>query len=243
MKKIVLCLLVVVLFLCVYQYGRAFWYPVALKVRGKQTVSEVIAKYKDQTESESLPLFTREGINYPPSKLAMLAFKDSKELELWASNANGSYSFIKTYPIKAASGLLGPKLREGDRQVPEGIYEISGLNPNSSYHLSMKINYPNSFDLLHAEAEGRNEPGTNIFIHGKAVSIGCLAMGDDAIEQLFTLVHDVGRANTMVLISPKDPSKSELVVPNDAPAWTSELYENIKSQYSLINNRVDEVSQ
>ena len=197
--------------------------------------SEMCIRDRDQTRQDLAPLFTKAGISYPSSKLALLAFKDTDELELWASDGIAAYTLIKRYPIKAASGKLGPKLREGDRQVPEGLYKISAFNPNSSYHLSMKINYPNSFDLAHAKAEGRNEPGTNIFIHGKAVSIGCLAMGDDAIEQLFTLVSIVGRANTTVLISPTDPSKGELLVPSDAPKWTPELYEKIKAQYALIN--------
>jgi murein L,D-transpeptidase YafK len=74
--------------------------------------------------------------------------------------------------MKRASGKAGPKLREGDGQVPEGIYRIDGLNPNSSYHLSLKLNYPNDFDLEQARTEGRTELGGDIFIHGKAVSIG-----------------------------------------------------------------------
>ena len=235
MKKIIVLLFVIALLLYGYQYGRSFWHPVVVEVKGKRTVSEVVAKHEGQTRQDRAPLFTKAGISYPPSKLALVAFKDTNELELWASDGIAAYTLVKSYQIKAASGKLGPKLREGDRQVPEGLYKISAFNPNSSYHLSMKINYPNSFDLTHARAEGRNEPGTNIFIHGKAVSIGCLAMGDDAIEQLFTLVSIVGRANAMVLISPTDPSKGELLAPNDAPKWTPELYEKIKSQYALIN--------
>lgn len=99
----------------------------------------------------------------------------------------------------------------------------------------MKINYPNEFDLKHANAEGREQPGSNIFIHGKAVSIGCLAMGDEAIEELFTLVHDVGRQHTQVIISPVDPSIQKLVVPRDAPEWTSDLYRNIEHAYAQID--------
>ena len=99
----------------------------------------------------------------------------------------------------------------------------------------MKINYPNAYDLKHANAEGREQPDTNIFIHGRAVSIGSLAMGDPAIEQLFSLVYATGKSNTTVLISPTDPSKSKLVVPQDAPAWTSDLYEKITNEYSTIN--------
>ncbi|NJN46820.1 MAG: L,D-transpeptidase family protein [Candidatus Competibacteraceae bacterium] len=93
---------------------------------------------------------------------------------------------IKHYPVLAASGTLGPKLCEGDRQVPEGIYRIKSLNPNSAYHLSLELDYPNAFDLRQAERDGRNNPGSAICIHGKAVSVGCLAMGDTAIEELYS---------------------------------------------------------
>ena len=202
---------------------------------GKQTVADVIELHGDQTKKTFAPLFEKSGVMYPPNKLALIAFKDSKILEVWAANDGGEYSLITQYPIQAASGVLGPKLKEGDRQVPEGLYTISGFNPNSSYHLSMKINYPNEFDLKHAKKEGRDQPGSNIFIHGRSASIGCLAMGDSVIEQLFTLVHKTQARNTIVLISPTDPSKHDLIVPNNAPVWVGELYEKIYDQYRLIN--------
>lgn len=225
-----------------YQFGKSIWYPVVLKVNGKQTVSEVIAKYKESTQANLAPIFEKSGIQYPPNKLALVAFKDEKMLHLLAANSDNHYKPIISYPIQAASGKLGPKLREGDHQVPEGIYKIIGFNPNSSFHLSMKINYPNEFDLMHAKAEGRDQPGTNIFIHGKAVSIGCLAMGDPVIEKLFTLVHEVGQANTLVLISPTDPTKSKLTAPTGSPPWTNDLYRNIEKQYAQISKEItDEI--
>ncbi|GHA16259.1 lipoprotein [Arenicella chitinivorans] len=208
----------------------------AIKIKGKQTVEQVIETYGLSTRDELAPLFDRSGITYPPKKLALVAFKDTNVLEVWASNEGSNYQLIVRYPIKAASGKLGPKLREGDRQVPEGIYTIIGLNPNSAYHLSMKINYPNAYDLEHAKAEGRAEPGTNIFIHGRAASIGCLAMGDPVIEKLFSLVYATGRDNTTVLISPTDPSKNPLVVPSNAPEWTRDLYDKIEAHYQTINS-------
>jgi hypothetical protein len=218
-----------------YQYGRGVLYPLVSKFMDKKTVAKVIETYGDTTRKDLTPFFTQVGLSYPPKKLALVAFKDTNTLELWASNTSSNYVLVKSYPIKAASGELGPKLREGDRQVPEGIYKIIGFNPNSSYHLSMKLNYPNEYDLKYAEEEGRSEPGTNIFIHGRAASIGCLAMGDPAIEQLFSLVHATGRENTTVLISPSDPSKNKLAIPSGAPAWTSKLYIKIEEYYENIN--------
>lgn len=235
-KRIVIYIVIATCSYFFYEYGRSLWYPVALKVKGHQTVSDVISKHESSTRNKLAPTFESAGVIYPPKRLALIAIKDEKVMHLWASNDDDNFKLIISYPIKAASGLLGPKLREGDRQVPEGLYNIVGFNPNSSFHLSMKINYPNPYDLKYAKAEGRDQPGTNIFIHGRAVSVGCLAMGDDAIEELFTLVHEVGLANTQVLISPTDPSKNKLVVPNGAPLWTSELYAIINERYVKITN-------
>ncbi|PID66135.1 MAG: hypothetical protein CR975_04400 [Gammaproteobacteria bacterium] len=198
------------------------------RVVGKQTVAGVISRIGSANRRQWQADLTAVKGQYPPRHVTLLAIKSTKTLEVWAENAQKRYVHVKTYPILAASGRLGPKLREGDRQVPEGLYRIIGLNPNSSYHLSMQLNYPNAFDLKQAQAEGRSQPGSNIFIHGKALSIGCLAMGDTNIEQLFTLVHDVGPANIDVIITPTDPRTAALVVPPGAPAWTASLYRSIE---------------
>ena len=100
----------------------------------------------------------------------------------------------------------------------------------------MKLNYPNEFDLKHAETEGRANPGSNIFIHGKAVSIGCLAMGDEAIEELFVLVHDVGKSNVKVVIAPSDPRESTLD-PSAQPEWVKDLYKIIESEFKDYSQR------
>ena len=229
MKKSTVCvpLFIALVSIIFFNYGRPLWYPYYLKLTGRQTVSEAIDRYAETAEKRLTPFFENAGVSYPPDKISLIAFKDSRKLELWAHSENTS-TLIKTYTIKAASGKAGPKLREGDRQVPEGIYRISALNPNSSYHLSMKLNYPNAFDLKHAKFEGRNNPGTNIFIHGKAASIGCLAMGDSAIEELFTIVQKVTKKNVKVIITPTDPDSGDLDSQNNPRPWVQELYENIE---------------
>jgi murein L,D-transpeptidase YafK len=136
---------------------------------------------------------------------------------VWVETS-GQVVFIHSYSVLAASGHNGPKLREGDRQVPEGFYRITSLNPNSSYHLSIKLNYPNAFDQQHADEEGRDHLGGDIFIHGKAASIGCLAMGDPAIEELFVMVEKVGRSNVQVIIAPHDPRQIPLKSNSTHPA-------------------------
>ena len=210
-----LCLaIVVVLF---GMYGRAYWHPIYMTAVGKRTVADVIDLYGERSRARLESYFKKAAVAYPPKEVAFLALKDSKLLELWASNGDTWFK-VKEYEVKAASGKLGPKLREGDRQVPEGIYKVIGLNPNSSYHLSMKLNYPNQFDLKWAKYENRNEPGSNIFIHGKSVSVGCLAMGDDAIEELFVLSADVGISNIKVVIAPRDPRIHEIIPPEKISA-------------------------
>ncbi len=236
-KRVIVYPLIILVIFLFYQYGRSLWYPIAIKVLGKKTVEEVIVQHRDKTKNTLSPLFAKKGVSYPPQHLALIAYKDSNLLEVWGANEDKTYKKIITYPILAASGKPGPKLVEGDRQVPEGIYKIIGFNPNSSYHLSMKLNYPNDFDLKHAKAEGRQSPGTNIFIHGRKVSIGCLAMGDTAIESLFTLVHEVGKGNTQVILSPSNPSLTPLQVPDGAPQWTADLYRHIESRYRKVTKK------
>jgi len=175
--------------------------------------------------------FERINVEYPPKKIKFLAFKYERILEVWVAQNRTSWKLLKTYPIKTMSGKLGPKLKEGDKQIPEGIYKIEALNPNSHYHLSLKLNYPNDFDRHKAQLEGRTNPGGNIFIHGGAVSIGCLAMGDDAIEELFVLVAKTGRKNVEVIISPCDVRNPPEPMPQlpRTPIWTTQLYEDIRN--------------
>ena len=160
-----------------------------------------------------------------------------RRLELWAFE-DDSWVFIRSYLILAASGHAGPKLREGDRQVPEGTYRIESLNPNSSYHLSMKLEYPNDYDLEKARGEGRINLGGDIFIHGKAVSIGCLAIGDEAIEELFCLVGSQWPTEVKVLIAPNDLRRRQAAERSgSAPAWTDELYEGLRRDLEPFSMR------
>ncbi len=110
-------------------------------------------------------------------------FKDESELELWLDDGQ-RFRLFRTYPICTWSGDLGPKLRQGDGQSPEGFYRIARgqLNPRSQYHLSFNLGYPNAYDRAH----GRT--GDYLMVHGSCVSIGCYAMGDDNIEQIYTLL-------------------------------------------------------
>jgi hypothetical protein len=189
-----------------------------------QTVEAVVAQLGTNAELRLGPFFQQARLPYPPRRVHLLAFKQERRLELWA-DSGGAPAFVRSYPLLAASGGGGPKLLEGDLQVPEGIYRVVALNPLSSYHLSMKLDYPNAFDREKAAAEGRTRPGSDIFIHGKDVSEGCLAVGDRSIEDLFVLVARVGLPNVRVLIAPNDLRRakppSQLKV---RPTWLPELY-------------------
>jgi murein L,D-transpeptidase YafK len=118
--------------------------------------------------------------------------------------------------------------------VPEGIYRVEGLNPNSSYHLSIKLNYPNAFDLEHAKLDGRTGLGGDIFIHGKTVSIGCLAMGDEAIEELFVLINRIGIKNVRVIIAPHDFRNNTVEPGRDQLPWVRELYALIQQELGRL---------
>jgi hypothetical protein len=171
--------------------------------------------------------FELAGVDYPPQRIQLIALKQSRRLELWAYQDN-RWRYVHDYAVFAASGEAGPKLREGDKQVPEGFYRIVGLNPNSHFHLSMKINYPNAFDWMQATREGREEPGSNIFIHGSAWSSGCLAIGNRYVEELFYLVGKVGLEQTAVLIVPYDFRRREISLNGGDPAWIGRLYASLK---------------
>ncbi|KAF7783519.1 hypothetical protein PRUB_a3306 [Pseudoalteromonas rubra] len=221
---------------CVYLFMRPIWVPMYQKVVGKQTVSDVVSRYESETHNRLEPFFQKAGIQYPPSQVTLLAIKDTKQLELWVTHGNKQV-YVRSYPILAASGVLGPKLKEGDKQVPEGIYGLEYLNPNSAFHLSMKLNYPNQFDLKNAQIEGRTEPGTNIFIHGKAVSIGCLAMGDEVIEELFILTTLVGKNSVSVAIAPSDPRKNDILkLASGKPEWVNELYIDLSNYFGKFQH-------
>lgn len=208
---------------------------VALAADGA-TIQNRVNQYGAAVRARMEPLFKNANIAYPAARLALIAFKEEKCLELWAGNADKTepMRLIKTYPVNAASGVAGPKLREGDRQVPEGVYCIELLNPNSRYHLSLRVNYPNAFDRARAREDGRAQLGGDIMIHGKAVSIGCLAMGDAAAEELFVLAALTGSnvKNIPVLISPCDLRVKNFAPPASAPAWTATVYADLKKTLS-----------
>jgi hypothetical protein len=204
-------------------------------LQGKKTIRDRVLEFAPRVHSRLDPEFQRVGLSCPPRYMILAAFKQEKQMEVWIGDKRDRCVLLKTYPILAASGQLGPKLKEGDKQVPEGIYGIESLNPNSMFHLALRLDYPNRFDIDRARQDGRKDIGGDIMIHGGQVSIGCLAMGDQAAEDLFVLAAETGIDYVSVILSPVDFRVRDL--PESAPAvpeWTSGLYEQIRARLSSL---------
>ena len=199
------------------------------KVNWDNAVDRAVKRYGLRVEPQLISFFTKANISYPPKEIALLAFKSERKVELWAKNSSDKWTHIHDYPLTGFSGRLGPKLRENDKQIPEGVYKLVKFNPFSSMHLSMMINYPNSFDKEKGYVDGRKNLGNNIFIHGKNLSVGCLAIGDVAIDQLFILARRVGLRNIQIIIAPNDMRKDKKATTATfaQPRWLPELYKKI----------------
>jgi len=185
--------------------------------------------FRDAVHGRLITRFRQIGVSYPPKKMILVGLKQERLLEVWVSDETNSYRYLAMYPIVGASGGLGPKLREGDFQVPEGLYGIESLNPNSRFHLALRVNYPNDFDRERGRRDGRVNLGSDIMIHGGAASVGCLAMGDQAAEDLFVLAAETGIKNLKVILAPVDFRVRELPADMpELPSWSEELYSRIK---------------
>jgi hypothetical protein len=194
---------------------------------GGRSVEDVLTTIGPRAEPRLRARFAKAGVAYPPRRVHLLAFKQERRLELWAS-AGGGRRHVASYPLTADSGELGPKLREGDYQIPEGIYRVAWLNPNSAYHLSLKLDYPNEFDRARAREDGRTRLGGDIFIHGGDASIGCLAVGDPAIEELFVLAARVGAERVTAVIAPWDLRRRDPPsVDREEIPWLPDLYSRL----------------
>lgn len=200
-----------------------------------KTVDDVLAKYGESARGKLESAFQKAHVAYPPKKLVMLGLKTEGSLEIYAEGSDGKLTFVSSYPILGKCGTIGPKLKEGDCQIPEGSYRIQELEPNTPYHVAMRVNYPNDFDKQMGAADKRTDLGGDIMVHGCDVTIGCLAMGDPASEELFVLVHDVGLANTELVLCPYDfRSPPAGVEKPSTPEWIGTLYSELQSKISSL---------
>lgn len=210
--------------------GRNLAWSSYTRLMGRATVEQRLSEVGPAARARLSDAFSAHGIPYPPARVALLAAKEERVLHVYvASNSKApAWKYLETYHILGSSGTSGPKLAEGDMQVPEGIYRIESLNPNSRFHLSLRIQYPNEVDRARAKVDGRTQLGSDIMIHGGSASVGCLAMGDPAIEELFVLAADVGIENIDVIIAPRDMRIRDRSDLPTEPKWIGELYDEIE---------------
>ncbi len=148
--------------------------PSDLSNRAYQPLSpEMLALMQDKGTTEEAPVLIR-------------TYKKEAEFEIWKMRSDGRYTLLKTYPMCRWSGQLGPKIREGDRQVPEGFYAITPgqMNPHSNYYLSFNVGYPNAYDRAHGRGGG------SIMVHGACSSAGCFSMTDKQIAEIYSIARE-----------------------------------------------------
>lgn len=213
--------------------GAETWYSCGVATVEARTHEEVLRRLRAARVPALREALATAGLPYPPSRLSLVGLKSERVLEVWVPASHG-WRRLRSYPILAASGGPGPKLRQGDLQVPEGVYRLTTFNPNSSYHLSVRIDYPNADDRTVARQDGRARAGTDlggdIYIHGRSVSIGCIAIGDAAIEELYPLLADVGLRRVRVLLAPSaDPRPQP-----GAPDWLAARYERLRGELAAV---------
>jgi murein L,D-transpeptidase YafK len=178
-------------------------------------------------------LFATKHLAYPPKAIFIRAFKLEKVLEVWTL-ADSAFVLLKSYPVCASSGELGPKRQVGDEQVPEGFYTVSVFNPSSNYHLSLGINYPNASDRI---LGNRKKLGGDIMIHGDCVTIGCLPLTDDGIREVYWLAVQAksnGQAEIPVHLFPARLTAEQLAAFRKAypsKATLISFWENLQDGY------------
>ena len=212
----------------------------AVRKRADATEGDRVAAARTARGDILRQRFADAGLAYPPRAIFLRAFKQEMELELWARGKEEPFRKIATFIVTAPSGGPGPKRREGDRQVPEGCYTIAVFNPKSRFHLSLGLDYPNESDRILADPA---RPGGEIYIHGGAVSIGCLPLGDAAIEELYLAALDArerGRQAIHVHVFPARMSGDSwgafAKTAADGNAELRAFWENLQSVYDAFEN-------
>lgn len=208
----------------------------------QQLAQSRVKEAKADTDMELKRLFEEKGLSYPSNQLFFRVFKKESLFEMWAKNTKtNQYVLIKTYNICSMSGTAGPKRREGDYQVPEGFYYVDYYNPWSNFHLSVRINYPNQSDRI--LSPHKKSLGGDICIHGACVSIGCVAIEDENIKEVYWLMvqaHGAGQAKIPVHIFPSqldDVSFKTLKEQFKNEKEMIALWENLKNGYAYFEEK------
>jgi murein L,D-transpeptidase YafK len=193
------------------------------------TVAQAVKKYGPQGRTWLQERCRGAKLAYPPKSLTLIGLKEERLLLVYGDDGNGGSKELAAFPLVSYSGKLGPKLREGDLQIPEGIHKITRMKTNGL--LSFELDYPNAVDRRNAAADGRRNLGGDILVHGGSYSTGCLVISNEDMKPLFVAVNDVGIRNTRVIIAPCDLTRR---MPNvdmqKQPAWLPTVYASIKHE-------------
>lgn len=192
---------------------------------------------KDELRKHNLTL---DQIN-----ILLVGYKLEKQLIVYVkSKRENKYKKFITYDFCVLSGELGPKRKEGDLQVPEGFYYVNWFNPNSSFHLSFKINYPNASDKILSD---KKQPGGEIFIHGNCVSIGCVPITDEKMDELYILALEAtnnGQKKIPVYIFPAELSDDNFNRLKTRYSFKPELidfWQNLKEGFMIFTQSLSEI--
>jgi murein L,D-transpeptidase YafK len=190
--------------------------------------------------------FREKALAYPPRRIFLRAFKQEGLLELWVADAEAKeYVLVHAYRICTSSGILGPKRRFGDEQVPEGFYELDWFNPQSNFFLSLHISYPNASDRI---LGSHQNPGGDIFLHGNCASIGCIPITDDGIKEVYWLavqVRNLGRQHLPIQIYParlRDETLKALATTHPNRPALIAFWSNLKQGYELFEKKPSPLS-
>jgi hypothetical protein len=207
---------------------------VRAQFRSEFTVADRVGQIGPRVEPLWRQRLKEAGVERPTGVI-LVGLKSEMLLHVLVTGEAGRAPvLVATYPWTVNSGKLGPKLREGDRQIPEGFYDIESLHPNSMYHLALRVAYPSAEDRAAAKAEGRSERslGGDIMIHGRDGSVGCIAIGDPAIEEVFWLSALVGPENIRLLIAPSAQPRVHIAA--ETPGWVAERYAKLEAEMGRL---------
>jgi murein L,D-transpeptidase YafK len=164
-----------------FSLGAAAQYSFVDEQKASYRMANVFNSKEEQLRKE----FEQKGLEWPAKYIYIRSFKYDAQLEIWVkNNIKDKYKLFKTYKVCMQSGTMGPKRLQGDYQVPEGFYYINEFKSNSAYHLSLGLNYPNASDRILSDSF---RPGSAIYIHGSCVSVGCIPVTDNEIEEIYIL--------------------------------------------------------
>lgn len=194
---------------------------------GKESITSIEEKLSESVFDRTKDNLNSAGFDDFPDDVLLVGYKHERELYLYGRK-DSAWNLIKVYPFSNFSGELGPKLKEGDKQIPEGIYKVEYLNPNSAYHLSLKVSYPNEYDKEKANLENRTQLGGDIFIHGDNVTVGCIPLGDEAIEEVFIIATKAFNKDIKVIIAPYKFGYGATPTIVNNTSWSDELYSKIE---------------